>query len=366
MRRVVLKWHEPDTRLAERGRKFCSRREKTFLKKFKQVQSWISNSDLSTVAPEFQSWTRFQSWHWTWKLTVKKRMANNFSPSMAHFSSMAYHPAAPTTPTTPSRGVGSSGKRAIQPAAGAGPASSGGQCKKRIQFSSLGYVLPPPAPASVARRNARERNRVKQVNMGFAILRNHIPSSFGSSSGSTSGRSSSSGSGGGGGGGGGSSSKSRKVSKVDTLRCAVEYIRSLQELLDATPSEASSSSSENMSPPANTPHAASKSFSFALPTDAHHHHHHHHHQASTSLSPSCSSASSPTPSYESEHSHFTASSWDPYDHYEASYETPDLADSVAPNDDELLDAISWWQQSKWTKKKKKKEKENYRPGKKCP
>ena len=28
---------------------------------------------------------------------------------------------------------------------------------------------------SVSRRNARERNRVKQVNCGFNTLRNHIP-----------------------------------------------------------------------------------------------------------------------------------------------------------------------------------------------
>jgi len=225
-------------------------------------------------------------------------------------------------------------KRAIQPA----PGTSLTSAKKRIQFSGLGYVLPPAPPASVARRNARERNRVKQVNMGFAVLRNHIPTSFCNSS-DASGRSSSS----------SSSSKSRKVSKVDTLRCAVEYIRSLQEMLDgeaSTTSETSSASSgENvMSPPSYT----TKTFAYG---GVHHlHHHHHHHQGAapaasgTSLSPSCSDASSPTPSYESEHSYFTASSWDPYDNYEAYEATPTDA-AAAPNEDELLDAISWWQQS---------------------
>ena len=221
-------------------------------------------------------------------------------------------------------------------------AGHGPSAKKRIQFSGLGYVLPPPPPASVARRNARERNRVKQVNMGFAVLRQHIPTSFCNSSSSgndgSGGRSSSS----------SSSSKSRKVSKVDTLRCAVEYIRSLQEMLDGEASGASSAgstlSSENvMSPPSYT----TKSFAYG------HHPHHHGHLhpgagvaagSATSLSPSCSDASSPTPSYESEHSYFTASSWDAYDHYEA-YDGPELADAVAPNEDELLDAISWWQQS---------------------
>jgi len=214
-------------------------------------------------------------------------------------------------------------KRAIQPAV-MGPSTSSSSsmstttsAKKRIQFSSLGYVLPPPPPASVARRNARERNRVKQVNMGFAVLRQHIPTSFCSES--SSGRSSGASSGGGG-GGGDSSSKSRKVSKVDTLRCAVEYIRSLQEMLDETENgSATSTASENMSPPSFT----TKSFAYG------------HHG---------SDASSPTPSYESEHSYFTASSWDPYDHYEG-YEAPEYSNAVAPNEDELLDAISWWQQS---------------------
>lgn len=36
--------------------------------------------------------------------------------------------------------------------------------KRRKAFHpTLGYAIPPPIPAKVARRNARERNRVKQV-----------------------------------------------------------------------------------------------------------------------------------------------------------------------------------------------------------
>lgn len=58
--------------------------------------------------------------------------------------------------------------------------------------------------ASVARRNERERNRVRQVNAGFQTLRQHVPN------GATNGR----------------------LSKVETLRSAVEYIRALQQLLD--------------------------------------------------------------------------------------------------------------------------------------
>ncbi|XP_053308521.1 achaete-scute homolog 2-like [Spea bombifrons] len=54
------------------------------------------------------------------------------------------------------------------------------------------------------RRNERERNRVKLVNMGFAKLRQHVPQAQG---------------------------PNKKMSKVETLRSAVEYIRALQALL---------------------------------------------------------------------------------------------------------------------------------------
>ncbi|KAB0799774.1 hypothetical protein PPYR_07654 [Photinus pyralis] len=74
-------------------------------------------------------------------------------------------------------------------------------------------TLPPPA---VARRNARERNRVKQVNNGFANLRQHIPNHIAAAFESNSGK-----------------TGNKKLSKVETLRMAVEYIRSLEKLLSA-------------------------------------------------------------------------------------------------------------------------------------
>ena len=188
------------------------------------------------------------------------------------------------------------------------------------------------------------------MNQGFAVLRQHIPAAFGADAAAElaaaeadaletqSGRSSSS----------GTSNKSRKVSKVDTLRCAVEYIRSLQHLLASTSpspsasssSSSSSASSENLSPPPTASATGGAQFVYGHGVD----------QrtpvmggggGATSLSPSCSDASSPTPSFESERSYFTASSqgWDAYGHG-AGYEA-----EATPNDDELLDAISWWQQS---------------------
>lgn len=68
---------------------------------------------------------------------------------------------------------------------------------------------------SVLRRNARERNRVKQVNNSFARLRQHIPQTIIADLTK-----------------GGGRGPQKKISKVDTLRIAVEYIRRLEDLLD--------------------------------------------------------------------------------------------------------------------------------------
>ena len=81
----------------------------------------------------------------------------------------------------------------------------GAGCRRKIAFHpTLGYAIAPPVAPKVQRRNARERNRVKQVNCGFEMLRAHIPTA----------------------------AKQKKMSKVDTLRHAVEYIQSLQMMLN--------------------------------------------------------------------------------------------------------------------------------------
>ncbi|XP_036431460.1 achaete-scute homolog 1a [Colossoma macropomum] len=78
------------------------------------------------------------------------------------------------------------------------------RCKRRLSFAGFGYSPPQQQPHAVARRNERERNRVKLVNSGFATLREHVPHG----------------------------AANKKMSKVETLRSAVEYIRALQQLLD--------------------------------------------------------------------------------------------------------------------------------------
>ena len=68
--------------------------------------------------------------------------------------------------------------------------------------------IPITKTKQMGRRNARERNRVRYLNMTFEHLRQHLPQKTNSKG------------------------KAKKMSKVDTLRGAIDYIRGLQELLD--------------------------------------------------------------------------------------------------------------------------------------
>ncbi|XP_017773191.1 PREDICTED: achaete-scute complex protein T3-like [Nicrophorus vespilloides] len=106
-----------------------------------------------------------------------------------------------------------------------------GRKKSRVGHKE---VAQNPPPIAVARRNARERNRVKQVNNGYATLRQHIPNSIAAAFESNNGR-------------GGN----KKLSKVETLRMAVEYIRSLEDILadPENPGNTSLGSSYNSSTP---------------------------------------------------------------------------------------------------------------------
>lgn len=83
------------------------------------------------------------------------------------------------------------------------------RCKRRTDGKGLHNILPKPQPATVARRNERERKRVKMVNLGFETLRDHVPEG----------------------------KKNKKLSKVDTLKSAVEYIKQLRQLLKYTEEE---------------------------------------------------------------------------------------------------------------------------------
>ncbi|KAK2726471.1 uncharacterized protein LOC136032388 [Artemia franciscana] len=90
-----------------------------------------------------------------------------------------------------------------------GNLSSDGEVIKKVRTKKGEHTHVP----AVQRRNARERNRVRQVNQGFAILRQRIP--FETTVTKC-----------------GRERRERKLSKVDTLRCAVEYIQNLERLLE--------------------------------------------------------------------------------------------------------------------------------------
>ncbi|KAL3883779.1 hypothetical protein ACJMK2_030010 [Sinanodonta woodiana] len=83
-------------------------------------------------------------------------------------------------------------------------------CRRKLDFNQNShnyYGYSKPQTMSVARRNERERNRVKLINMTFATLREHLPNAS-------------------------ASSKSKKMSKVDTLKAAIDYIKRLQSMVE--------------------------------------------------------------------------------------------------------------------------------------
>ncbi|XP_012279658.1 achaete-scute complex protein T3-like [Orussus abietinus] len=233
-------------------------------------------------------------------------------------------------------------------------------CKRsKLYATTTPYGTMPHQPASVARRNARERNRVKQVNNGFATLRQHIPQSVAQAlGGSTAGTA------------GAAKASSKKLSKVETLRMAVEYIRSLQRLLDDHDSSDPNSTAPSASPAASLSSASSASSTSSqadLVNDAMHHHsgeirlragsahgpdlprHVRQNPSPGFVPPPCSEASSsPTPSFVSEASsagsqgYGNSSGSTLYSHHSDNY---DNYEPMSPEDEELLDVISWWQQS---------------------
>lgn len=211
--------------------------------------------------------------------------------------------------------------------------------KKKYNYGSMQY--PSNQTVSVARRNARERNRVKQVNNGFTNLRQHIPPTVVSALTK---------------GGRGSA---KKLSKVDTLKMAVEYIRSLKDMLDENEnSTAGSSTSSYYSE--NSQHLQS------IPRS----------EASLSPTPSYSSETSSGMSYtpnltQSHQTHFKQEPFDAYieqstspvpsyhsdipiHHHQPIY--PPTSTPYRPltqydyspssrEDEDLLDAIAMWQQN---------------------
>ena len=161
------------------------------------------------------------------------------------------------------------------------------RCKRRIDFAGLSYTLPKPKTESVARRNERERNRVRLVNQSFSRLRDHVPETI----------------------------RQKKSSKVDTLKSAVDYIRCLQQMLDDSDA-------------VNAAFGNTVSTTMPLQPDLH--------QLSSGYSSDCSGSSpgsSPghTPGHASSHSGYTTDS------------SVNSVESLSAEDVDLLDFASWFQ-----------------------
>ena len=95
------------------------------------------------------------------------------------------------------------------------------RCRRKVDLTRMGYKSNPTA---VARRNERERNRVKHINGTFSTLRKHLPSG----------------------------AKNKKMSKVETLRSAIRYINHLQQILAAQDEEDAKSGTDSVQSPHST------------------------------------------------------------------------------------------------------------------
>ena len=143
-----------------------------------------------------------------------------------------------------------------------------------------------------------------QVNNGFAALKQHIPLGH----------------------------RSKKMSKVETLRCAVDYIKNLKTMLDPNGVFTSDEGSS----------AFDQLLDFGMGSGSG--------GSTQQLSPTSSEDPS-SPSYASEGS-YVASSGQPGGHGGGGSSNANSGlydyenyEPVSPEDEELLDAISWWQQS---------------------
>ncbi|XP_067636136.1 achaete-scute complex protein T3 [Eurosta solidaginis] len=234
--------------------------------------------------------------------------------------------------------LGNSNLHNIQMGSSASVGGSSGVMLPRKKYTYMNVPYGEQLP-SVARRNARERNRVKQVNNGFANLRQHLPQTVINNL-SHGGR-----------------GASKKLSKVDTLRIAVEYIRGLQDMLeDSQPTEVKFHAKQQFCDDSSNDGSNYGYSSMRSPSEQGAYNqlqHNYHSEASVSPAPSFSGDSDISigganylhpvkieqqqkqPSAH-ETQHFKFESFEDFAHLSPEDEQPD--------DEELLDYISSWQE----------------------
>ncbi|KAH8286730.1 hypothetical protein KR018_003091 [Drosophila ironensis] len=214
----------------------------------------------------------------------------------------------------PKMPLGNSQLQNMQPSGGVGPMMA----KKKYNYQTMPYGEQLP---SVARRNARERNRVKQVNNGFVNLRQHLPQNVINTL-SNGGR-----------------GASKKLSKVDTLRIAVEYIRGLQDMLDdgtgnsSMPRMIYNSADESSNDGSYQDQDYNDSLESGSPQ----------HQFVPQMNALSYHSASPTPSYSGSDMSGGYVKQELPEH-DLKFEPFDSFSDEQPDDEELLDYISSWQE----------------------
>ena len=186
-----------------------------------------------------------------------------------------------------------------------------------------GYAIKPQQDLKTIKRNERERNRVETVNTGFETLRRHVPKA----------------------------ATVKKMSKVNILTEAVDYIMRLKQMLDQ-PSSDMSLDTQQMS-----------AWSHYHQPQYHPHHSHQFHQQMTQLTPTSyqdnsnhgyySDTSLQSPALSRSHSwaspEVTKSAWTSPQSFHEVHIKNELPDSTTENaessgdEDDVLDAIAEWQ-----------------------
>ncbi|XP_055842576.1 achaete-scute complex protein T5-like [Episyrphus balteatus] len=202
----------------------------------------------------------------------------------------------------------------------------GPRLNKRYVYANKPYGGIETNP-SVIRRNARERNRVKQVNNGFVSLRQHIPPAIVAdlSNGKRIGG-------------------SKKLSKVDTLRMAVEYIRRLKSLLDEEnkDSNKNANTSEGFVEDVHQNYSPNPINSMSFYDEQNQGYEHQYYITPSGCQDTTAALVSPTSSNYSDGYFSSAEQVEPKSHIKFENSFDDFNNSA--EDEELLDYISLWQE----------------------
>ena len=190
-----------------------------------------------------------------------------------------------------------------------------------------GYAIKPPQDLKTIKRNERERNRVETVNRGFEVLRRHVPTA----------------------------AMVKKMSKVNILNQAVDYIEYLKQILERGGTEYQQP--QQQSSPWQLQHYQHQQ----QPHQHLHQHHQHQHQQpqfspfspqQTITSPGTFSDNSSQGYFSDQNTSLQSHHLSPYSTslYNVKQELPEAPDSTTDSletsgeEDDVLDAIAEWQQ----------------------